>query len=706
MTCATCARRVERAIAKIEGVETCEVDLVRERARIVARADLDEHRVIRAVEALGYGMVPIAPGAPDPAPRSLRPEAMRAALALALAALAMAAAMVPGAPGKPWFEIALAAACTFGPGLPILRKALREARAFDASMDTLVSIAAIAALASSIGSGIAHGERAHTYAETGATMFAFVLLGRALEERARRGASDAIRALGALRAGSARVVRHGQEARIPIEELRPGDEVRVGAHERIPADGTVLEGEAWVDESWLTGESAPVRKTAGECVLAGTLAAGRALRMKVAAVGEATELARIERLVARAQSSRAPIVRIADRVSACFVPALLAVAALTFGAWIAAGGTTDAALASAIAVLVVACPCALGLATPTAITVAVGRAAARGILVRDAAAIEALARTRAIAFDKTGTLTAGRPELVAVIPLVGRDPDRALRLAAAIELESEHPIGRAIVDGAMARRLPVPEAREVVAMTGVGVRGEAEGARIEVRSIDEALERALPGEVRAALADWRRRAATVVLASVDGEPSAIFAVRDELRPGAREAVESLRRLGIAVRLLTGDHADVAAAIGLEIGVEAEEIRAGLRPDDKTAALAELAATVGTTAMVGDGVNDAPALASAEVGIAMGGGAAVALESAAVTLARSDPREVAAAIVLARRTMRVVRQNLGWAFAYNLFAVPFAALGGFGALGGPGLAAAAMALSSLTVVLNALRLRRA
>lgn len=706
MTCATCARRVERALAKTDGVEGCEVDLVRERARVTGRADLSPEVLVARVEALGYGLAPIDTAAPPGQARSLRPEAVRAGLALVLAALAMGAAMIPGVPGKPWLEIVLAALCTFGPGWPILRKAAREARSLDASMDTLVALGALAALGASLALALqhlGHAMHVHTYAETAAMIVAFVLLGRALEERAKQSASAAIRALSALRATTARVLRHGQEALIPAAEVRAGDEVRVGAHERIPADGEVLEGEAWVDESWLTGESAPVRRVAGDRVLAGTLASGTALRMRVTAAGEGTELARVERMVERAQASRAPIVRLADRVSAVFVPAMIAVALLTGVAWIALGRDVDAALLAAVSVLVVACPCALGLATPTAITVAIGRAARSGILVRDAAALEALARVSLVALDKTGTLTEGRPTLIEARALGGHDVDRVLSLAAAMELLSEHPVARAIVDAAMARKLSVPEAREVVATPGVGVRGEVEGTRLEVRSIDDAVLASLDEAARAHVAHARAEASTVVLARVDGAPAALLAVRDVVREGSAGAIAALRALDLEVRLLSGDHASSAAAIARELGLSEHEVQAGMRPEDKSEALAALRRGR-PVAMVGDGVNDAPALAAADVGIAMGSGAEVALESAGVTLARAEPARVAEAVSLARRTMRIVRQNLGWAFIYNLIAVPFAASGGFGEIGGPAVAAAAMAGSSIAVVLNSLRLR--
>ncbi|AKF09056.1 heavy metal translocating P-type ATPase [Sandaracinus amylolyticus] len=707
MTCATCAKRVERALSKIEGVERCEVDLVRERARVTSRADVTTETLVQRVEALGYGLAPIDVAAPARA-RSLRPESSRAGIALVLAALAMGAAMIPGVPGAPWLEIVLAALATFGPGWPILRKAAREAVAREASMDTLVAIGALAALGVSLAIALrhlGHAMHVHTYAETAAMIVAFVLTGRALEERAKQRATAAIRALAALRPTTARVVRHGVEAVIPASELRPGDEARVGAHERIPADGTVLEGEAWIDESWLTGESVPVRRAAGDRVLAGTLAAGTALRIAVIAAGEGTELARVERLVERAQASRAPIVRVADRVSAVFVPVMIAIAGVTALSWWLLGRGVEPALIAGVSVLVVACPCALGLATPTAITVAIGRAARHGILVRDAAAIEALARVQVVALDKTGTLTEGRPELVRAHGIAGQDDVAALRLAAAVELLSEHPIARAIVDGAMAKKLDVPDAHEVIATPGVGVRGIVEGHAVEVRSIDETIAASLDPAARASLDADRADASTVVLVRVDERPAALCAVRDVLREGSADAIAALRALGLDVHLLSGDHASSARAIAHELGLREDEVRAGMRPEDKSEALASLRAR-GPVAMVGDGVNDAPALAAADVGIAMGSGAAAAVESAGVTLAQPAPARIAEAVALARATMRVVRQNLGWAFGYNLVAVPFAALGGFGLVAGtsgPALAAGAMAMSSVTVVLNSLRL---
>jgi Cu+-exporting ATPase len=707
MTCATCARRVERALSKVEGVERTEVDLVRERARVIAPPSVPDAILVRSVEALGYQLAPIAPsgrtGASSERARSA--VALRAGLALVLAALTMLVAMVRAIPGRPWLEIALAAACVLGCGAPILRKALRELLARAASMDTLVSLGALAALASATADAAAHGEHAHGYAESAAAIVAFVLLGRALEARARRAAGEALRALSSLRPETARVIRHGVEAEIPAAELRPGDRARVRANERIPADGTLDEGEAWIDESWLTGESAPVHRSAGGRLLAGTLAAGQALRMTVTEAGEGTELARVERLVDHAQSSRAPIVRLADRVSAIFVPIVIGLALATLVIWIVALGDVDRGIASAVTLLVVACPCALGLAAPAAITVAVGRAAERGILVRDAAALEALARVRVVALDKTGTLTEGRPLLIGERALEG-DIDRALALAAAIELESEHPIARAIVSAAMERQLGVPDASAVEARTSVGVRGVASGIDVEVRSLDPATERALPEDARVELTAWRARGATVAIVLAGGRAVALFAVRDALRPHARESIAALRALGLAVRALSGDHPESVQAIARELGLAPDEVRGALRPEDKTEQLTRLRRELGPVAMVGDGVNDAPALALADVGIAIGTGAEAARRAAEVTLVHGDPRRIGDAIGLARKTVRVIRRNLALAFVYNALMIPLAATSVLAAAGGPVLASAAMALSSLTVLGSSLSLRRA
>ncbi len=716
MTCANCARRVEKVLRKVQGVQTCEIDLVRERARISTGPGVSIAALEEAVAAAGYGLRPHERIGPREPRRASRPAAVRAAAALGLALAAMASSMVPGAPGRPWLEVVLAGLCVFGPGLGIVRKAAREVRARAAGMDTLVALGALSAMVSAVVQAAAsdgrvgtgheafHGTAVdHTFAESGAMIVAFVLLGRALEERAKRAAGDAMRALESLVPETARVVRHGMEATIPTSELRAGDEVRVGAHGRVPADGTLLGEDVLIDMAWLTGESTPVLRRVGERVLAGALAAGAAMSMRVDAVGEGTELARVERLVAHAQASKAPIVRMADRVSAVFVPAMLGVAGLTaivHGFW---GAGLDAALQASITVLVVACPCALGLATPTAVTVAVGRAARRGILVRDAAALETLANVRIVALDKTGTLTEGHPTLLASLAVEG-DPDHALARAAAVERESEHPIGEALVNAAVARGLPSLEARGVVARAGQGVRGEVDGVHVEVTSVDEAALVEVGPSLAAKVAGLRQAAASVVAVRLDGRIAAFFAVRDVVRPGAAEAVSRLRALGLGVRMWSGDHAVAARAVGSELGMTVDEVRAGLSPEGKADALAALSG-VGPVAMVGDGVNDAPALALSAVGIAMGGGAASARQTAGITLVHPDPRLIAEAVALSRRTMRIVRQNLGWAFGYNLVMVPLAATGQLERFGGPMLASAAMAGSSITVVLNSLRLRR-
>lgn len=708
MTCASCARRVHRALTKVDGVLSAEIDLVRERARISAPSEVADEVLQAAAQRLGYQLAPLVPPAQEEASLAARgrSELTRALIALALAAAAMVAAMVPGVPGKPWAEILFAALCTFGPGLPILVKMAREARAFEASMDTLVGLGALVALASSLWTALGeHAGHGHTYAETAAMIIAFVLLGRALEERAKRGAGDAIRALSALRPSTARVVRHGEEALIPAEELRVGDEVRVTTNDRIPADGALLGPDgAFVDESWLTGESEPVRKSAGDALRAGSVATSTPLQMQVRAVGAGTELARVEALISKAQSSRAPVVRLADRVSAVFVPAMILTAiAATLGWYFFADVSALEALRVGVTVLVVACPCALGLATPTAITVGVGRSAKSGVLIRDASSLEALAGVDVVAFDKTGTLTEGRPALTEIVALGARSEATVLAWAAALEKESEHPIARAIVDAATARELALPSATEVESQTARGITGRVEGSAVRAQKVDEALEATLSADARARLHGLRGSAATVVALVVDDEVEALLAVRDPVRAGAPEALAALRAHGVRVHMLSGDHPRTALAVGLEVGLEEQEVHAGLLPEDKTRILASLRRS-GGVAMVGDGVNDAPALASADVGIAMGSGAQVALETAGVTLAVPEPAKVEEALRLARATMRVIRRNLVWAFGYNVAMVPLAVFGLLDGLGGPSLASAAMAMSSITVVLSSLHLR--
>ncbi len=720
MTCAACVGRVERVLKKVPGVHEAAVNLATHRARIAVAPGVEAAALIAAIERAGYGAKPHvdafsaddlrddAPPAEPEAP-ALPVETLRALVALPVSALLMALAMVPALhfARTAWVQGALAVAVVWGAGWPVQRVALTNARHGAATMDTLIALGANAALLHSLRTALggAHGAHAHLYFETAAMIVAFVLLGRALEARARHRTGDALRALVALRPQRAVVVRNGEAREIPVSRVRVGDRVQVGANARVPVDGVVREGAPHVDCSMLTGESVPVACAVGDAVAAGTVNGATPFALDATRVGADTALAQIVKMVERAQGSRAPIQRMADRAAAVFVPVILGAAALTALGWRLAGHPAEHALLAAVTVLVVACPCALGLATPTAVIVGAGRAATKGILVRDAASLERAHALTDVVFDKTGTLTRGRPALTDVTALHGFDADAVLRLAAAVERESEHPLARAVVDEAQRRNLTQSNASDVRALAGQGVRGTVDGTVVCVGH-GALLDDALDDDARAALDALRATGRTTALVSVDGVAAGALGLFDDVRPEAAEAVSHLRAMGLRVHLVSGDHPRAVDAVAARVGIDPSCVRAGVLPGDKGAVIEALRREGRVVAMVGDGVNDAPALATADVGFAMGGGTDVAIEAAAVTLMRADPRAVADAITLSRAVMRVIRQNLFWAFAYNVVGVPLAAFGVFERLGGPMLAAAAMAMSSVTVVSNALRLRRA
>jgi Cu+-exporting ATPase len=719
MTCAACVGRVERVLKRVPGVRDAAVNLATHRATVTVD-DVADGALIAAIEKAGYGarphvpaftaddLAPDAPEAPDvPAREPLTLDRVRAPVALALSAALMALAMIPALAfrGNAFVQGALAAVVVFVLGAPIQRVALLNARHGAATMDTLVALGADAAMAWSIatmarGGAHAHG---HLYFETAAMIVAFVLLGRSLEARARRRTGDALHALVSLRPRRARVVRRGEERDVPVGRVRVGDLVRVGAHERFPVDGVLREGEAHVDLSMLTGESMPVTRRVGDPVVGGSVNGPSPVTFEATRVGADSALAQIIQMVERAQGSRAPIQRTADRVAAVFVPVVLGVAAVTFAAWRALGHPVDHALLAAVSVLVVACPCALGLATPTAIIVGAGRAAARGILVRDAAVLERACVITDVIFDKTGTLTRGAPTVTDVVTLGDVSESHALAWAAALEKESEHPLGRAIV--ARAADIAAVTARDITAVAGEGVRGVIDGAAVTIGRGDattRALDAAGAGAVEALEAQGR----TVAVLTREGVAVAAFGMSDAARDEAKEAVAALAGMGVRVHLVSGDHARAVAAVARAAGVDPAFVRSSVAPGEKAAVVAALRAEGRVVAMVGDGVNDAPALAAADVGFAMGAGTDVAAEVAGVTLMRSDPRAVAEAMRLSRAVMATIRQNLFWAFAYNAVGIPLAATGALDRFGGPMLAAAAMALSSVTVVTNSLRLRGA
>jgi Cu+-exporting ATPase len=747
MTCASCVNRITRYLRTVDGVADANVNLAAESATVrfdparVAVRDLAE-----AVEAAGYvarleqaSTVDHDTGiAEADAVRTERDEAAGRHLAGLRRRLIVAAVLTipllgglarmtvaPGLPAilsEPLFQLALATPVQFWAGWPFYARAWKSLRHGTTDMDTLIAVGTSAAyfysvagiafpdffLAAGLGLG---DEGVPLYFDTAAAIITLILLGRFLEARARVHTSDAIRRLIGLAPRTARVVRDNAEMDVPIAEVRLGDLLRVRPGESIAVDGVVTDGASGVDESMITGESLPIAKRAEDLLLGGTLNTTGTLTFRATRVGGDTVLARIIRLVSEAQGSRAPIQRLADAVTGYFVPAVLVLAALTFVAWFVVGPAPafNLALLNTVAVLIIACPCALGLATPTSIMVGTGKGAEAGVLFRNAEALERLGSVRAIVLDKTGTLTEGKPRVTDIVRAAGAPAeDRVLVLVAAAERGSEHPLADAIVREAVeTRELELPEASAFEATPGGGIQATVDGTSVLVgrpgflaaAGIEIAT---LQDQADALGADGK----TPVFVAIDGRVAAVIAIADTLKAGSNEAVAELRRLGLEVVMLTGDNRRTAEAIARAVGID--RVLADVRPDGKAAAVRELQGEGRPVAMVGDGINDAPALAAAEVGVAMGTGTDVAMESAGVTLMSGDLRGLVTAIALSRATVRNIRQNLFWAFAYNIVLIPVAmgALYPFtGILLDPILAAAAMALSSVTVVSNALRLRR-
>ena len=713
MHCASCVARIERSLKKVAGVEEAAVNLATNRASVTYDpAQTSLAALIAAVEKAGYGATPVTETRPKEAEAPGRDAALlnligAAVLTLPVLVLSMAGMGMAGM-GRPawaeWVFAALTTAVVFGFGRQFFAgawNALRHGGA--ATMDTLVALGASAAYFSSLAELI-WTPRPQVYFETAATIVTLILLGRWLEARAKRRATDTIQSLIALAPKTARrVAGDGSEQDVPVETLRPGDILRVRPGEKVAVDGVVTGGASAVDEALLTGESLPAEKTVGDTVIGGTLNKSGTLLYRASATGADTTLAHMVRLVEEAQGSKAPVQRLADAVSAVFVPAVLGIALITFLIWffgLHAG--VVGALAPAVAVLVIACPCALGLATPTAIMVGVGRGAALGILIKNGEALERAHTIGRVVFDKTGTLTEGKPALTDVVLHDGLDRRGLLRLAAAAERGSEHPLGRAIVEGADAEGL-VGDAETFTSLAGSGVRASVEGRDVLVGTAALLRESGVvvPEAAEVDMARLEAEGKTSILVAVGGVEAGLLAVADTVRPGAKDAVARLHRMGLSVALLTGDSPRVADAVAAEVGIH--EVEAGVRPDGKAAAIKgrQDGGRV-RVAMVGDGVNDAPALAQADLGIAMGKATDVAMAAADITLLRADLNGVADAILLSRRTMKIIRQNLFWAFIFNIVGIPLAALG----LLNPMLAALAMAGSSVTVVTNSLRLKTA
>ena len=700
MTCASCAARIERKLNKLEGVEAS-VNYATEAAAV--RYDPERvsvEQLIAAVEAAGYGAS--LPSELSEADDHVRPLFLRLALAVVLSAPLAVLAMVPPTqfPGWEWVGLVLSSPVVFWSGFGFHRAALLNARHLVATMDTLISVGTLAAWTWST-VVLLGGLAADTYFEVAAVITALILLGRYFEARAKRRSGQALRALLELGAKEARLLRDGEEVVVAVEELVPGDLFVVRPGEKIATDGVVESGESALDQSMLTGEPVPVEVAPGDEVAGATINSYGRLVGRATRVGAETALAQIARLVVEAQAGKAPVQRLVDRVSEVFVPIVIAIALGTLTGWLISGAGLAVAFTAAVAVLIIACPCALGLATPTALMVGSGRGAQLGILIKGPEILERTRHATTIVLDKTGTITEGKMHLAELVPAAGVDQDELLRLVGGGEQASEHPIARAIADHALERLGALPEAEDFRNRAGLGIEAVVDGHALVVGRPSLLAEWGLelPRELEQARERAEAAGQTVVAVAWDGAARGLVAVADRIKPSSREAIAELKRLGLTPVLLTGDNERTAAAVAAAVGIK--RVLANVLPDGKAAEIRRLQEAGEVVAMVGDGVNDAPALAQADLGLAIGTGTDVAIEASDLTLVSGDLRAAGDAIRLARRTLRTIKGNLFWAFAYNVAAVPLAVAG----LLNPIIAGGAMAFSSVFVVSNSLRLRR-
>ncbi len=714
MSCAACAARVEKQLGSLEGVHSAAVNLASERASVEYDSEkIKTSDLIKAVEAIGYKAERAEELSVDREKEQREKEIRRLRLELVISAILTAPLLfsmllmitnidIPFFHNE-YFQLIVATPVQFIIGFRFYKNAYRALRSGSANMDVLIAMGTTAAYFYSIYNAFFaphEGMMKELYFESSAVIITLILFGKYLEAVAKGRTSEAIKKLMGLQAKTARVIRDGREEDIPIEEVVPGDVIVVRPGEKIPVDGRILEGDSAVDESMLTGESLPVEKTAGDHVVGATINRFGTFRLEATRVGKDTVLSQIIKMVEDAQGSKAPIQKIADRVSGVFVPVVLAIALVTLLAWYLIAGDLTGGIVSAVSVLVIACPCALGLATPTAIMAGTGKGAENGILIKGGEHLEMTYRLNAVVLDKTGTITKGQPEVTDVIPLGSMGRGELLRMAAAAEKNSEHPLGEAIYEQGKKESGTVPEAEQFAAIPGKGVMAVVEGRQIYIGTRKLMQEAGIDtGSAENVIAGLEDDGKTAMLMAADGRLEAVIAVADTLKESSKDAIDELKKMGIEVYMITGDNKRTASAIAKQAGIT--NVLAEVLPEDKAEEVGKLKKQGMKVAMAGDGINDAPALVAADIGIAMGTGTDVAIEAADITLLRGDLMLIPAAIRLSKMTMRKIKQNLFWAFIYNIIGIPIAAFG----LLNPMIAGGAMAFSSVSVVTNSLRLRR-